>query len=265
MPEKLPITVAMIARNEAHNLPRCLDSVADWVSEIVLVLNEDCDEATEQVARRYGARTARHPWHGHRDQKNIALRYATQPWVLCLDADEEISAGLATEIQDFVRTDSPRWNGASFPRKVWFLGRWITHGDWYPDRSLRLFRRGKGQWGGSPEHDKLLLEGVACRLRHDMHHYSNPTLNSQIAKINYFADIFLQRQLEAGCRWSLGHVLLRPPWRFLRAYVLRLGFLDGFPGLYAAVLTAFATFVRHSRLYEHERAAQRPPHEKPAR
>lgn len=247
----LPLSICLIAHNEAARIRRCLDSVKPLAAEIIVVYN-DCSDGTEAIARdEYGAKVFPESWHGHRDQKNIALGHATQPWTLCLDCDEELSPELAAELRAFIQADDPAFDGASFPRKVWFLGRWMTHGDWYPDRSLRLIRTGKGRWAGSREHDRMELDGRAKALSADLHHYTNPTLNDQIAKINYFADIYLQRQLDAGKTWSLAHALFRPPWRFFRAYVLRRGFLDGFPGFYAAMLTAFATFVRHSRLYEY--------------
>jgi glycosyltransferase involved in cell wall biosynthesis len=248
----------MIARNEAHNLPRSLGSVVDWVQEIVLVVN-DCTDGTEEVARQFGATIITHPWEGYRDQKRFALSKVKTPWVLALDADEEVSQALRADICQFFQGDHERFQGAMFPRKVWFLSRWITHGDWYPDWSLRLFLNGRGRWSGSPEHDKIELDGSVKRLRGDLHHYSNPTLNSHLGKITVFSDYFLHRQIEKGRKWSLVESLLRPWWRFFRAYVLRLGFLDGFPGYYIARATAFATFVRYSRLYEHEQDAKQAP------
>ena len=248
---KLPLSIALIAHNEERNIDRCLKSVAGIASEIVLVIN-DCTDRTVEIAKSYGAKVHTDTWHGHRDQKNIALEKTTQLWVLAIDADEELSDELREEIVEFIQADDPAYAGAYFPRKVWFLGRWITHGDWYPDHSLRLIRKDKGRWGGSREHDSMKLEGKAKKLQADLHHYSNPTLNSQIEKINYFSDIFLQRQLDANKQWSLSHAILRPPWRFFRAYFLRRGFLDGFAGLYAAILSSFAAFVRHSRLYEYK-------------
>jgi glycosyltransferase involved in cell wall biosynthesis len=248
--KKPPLGVALIARNEEHNLRRCLNSVAPLAREIVVVLN-DCTDGTEAVAREFGARVYQESWHGHRDQKNIALEKVTEPWVLCLDADEELSEALGEAIRGFIEADDPDRAGAMFPRKVWFMGRWITHGDWYPDWSLRLIRNGRGRWGGSREHDAMQLDGQAARLRADLHHYSHRDLNHHIEKIIYFGDIFLERELDRGRRFSWLRASLRPPWRFFRAYFLRLGLLDGFPGLYIAVGTAFGTFVRHSRLYEY--------------
>lgn len=252
MVSRLPISVSMTARNEAHNLPRSLGSVAGWVQEIVVVIN-DCEDRTAEIAQSFGAVVIEHPWQGYRDQKKFALSKVTGDWVLALDADEEVSDQLRSNIFQFFAEESQDYDGAIFPRKVWFLGRWITHGDWYPDLSLRLFRRGKGQWSGSPEHDKIDLSGPVKRLTGDLHHYSHPTLNSYTSKIGVFSDYFLERQLARGCRWSWWDCLFRPWWRFFRAYFLRLGLLDGFPGYYIAKATAFSTLVRYSRLYEHER------------
>lgn len=255
MKDRLPISVSMTARNEERNLPRSLGSVAGWVEEMVVVIN-DCDDKTAEVARSFGARVIEHSWEGYRDQKRFALAQTQSEWVLALDADEEVSEQLRADIFEFFENDYRQFDGAVFPRKVWFLGRWITHGDWYPDLSLRLFRRGKGQWSGSPEHDKIELSGPVKRLKGDLHHYSHPTLNSYTSKIGVFSDYFLERQLAGGRQWSWIDCLLRPWWRFFRAYVLRRGFLDGFPGYYIAKATAFSTLVRYSRLYEHEHQAR---------
>jgi glycosyltransferase involved in cell wall biosynthesis len=258
MSSVLPISVVIVAKNEAHTLPRCLVSVQGWSAEIVVALNNTTD-ASEAVAREHGARVHHTPWLGYRDTKNHALTLATHNWVLALDADEEVSPALRADIAAFFsRSDLSEISGARFPRKVWFIDRWITHGDWYPDHNLRLFRRDRARWGGDAHvHEKIEITGPAVTLRGDLHHYSFPTLASHVAKINPFADLFLKQQLEKGKKFSLAPAILRPWWRFFRAYVVRRGFLDGYPGFYIAVATAFGTFVRYSRLYEN--AHTRPP------
>ncbi len=250
---KYPLSVVLIARNEAENLARCLDSVAPWVNEIILVIN-DCTDSTMDIARGYNAHVHEHEWQGYRDQKNLTLDYATQPWILSLDADEEVSTNLKASIISFIKNDSSTFNGAYFPRKVWFMERWITHGDWYPDYSLRLFRAGNARWGGGSEHEKIVLDGVAQKISGDLHHYTYPSLNAQIEKIIYFSDIFLKRQLEAGKRWSVIQTVMRPWWRFMRGYFIKCGFMDGFPGFYIAASMAFYTLVRYSKLYEHNKS-----------
>ena len=258
-PAQLPLSVAIIAKNEAHNLPRCLASVRGWVSEIIVVLNDTTD-ASETIARDAGAKIHHLPWRGYRDSKNAASDLTTQPWILSLDADEEVSPALRTDIAAFLaRADAATFAGARFPRKVWFIDRWITHGDWYPDYSLRIFHRDRARWGGDQfVHEKVECRGPVATLRGDLHHFSFPTLASHVAKINPFADLFLRQQQERGARFSATAAIFRPTWRFFRAYILRRGFLDGFPGLYIAWATAFGTFVRYSRLYEAER--KREPH-----
>lgn len=261
MVNPLPLSVVVVAKNEAHNLPRCLASVQGWVAEIVVALNDTTDDSAA-IAARYGARVQTLPWRGYRDTKNNALTLATHPWLLCLDADEEVSAELRTEIAAFfARGDQERCAGARFPRKVWFIDRWITHGDWYPDYSLRLVRAGRARWGGDAYvHEKMECDGVVATLRGDLHHYSFPSVASHVAKINVFAELFIKQQQAKGGRFTAVQAILRPLWRFFRAYVVRRGFLDGFPGLYIAWATSFSAFVRYSRLYEveHKREPQAP-------
>lgn len=251
---QLPLSVPVITRNEAANLERCLASVSGLAAEIVVVDSGSTD-GTRAIAERHGARWSHHDWLGYRDQKAVALGLCTQPWVLALDADEELSPAMREDILTFFKNGEPVHDGASFPRKVWFLGRWITHGDWYPDRKLRLARRENARWTGSPEHDKLEVPGSVKKCMGDLHHFSFPDMARYVSKINIFADEYLKRQLADGRKWSLAETLFRPCWRFVRAYIFRRGFLDGFPGLWIAWSTAYQTFVRHSRLYEYERRA----------
>ncbi|MCB1099789.1 MAG: glycosyltransferase family 2 protein [Verrucomicrobiae bacterium] len=248
----LPLSIPVITCNEEENLKRCLASVSTIAAEIIVV-DSGSKDGTQAVAESFGAQWKTQKWLGFRDQKNVALELCTQPWVLALDADEELSPELLDSIKRFFQDGSAeKYSGGYCARKVWFLGRWITHGDWYPDYKLRLFRHDAGRWGGSPEHDKIELTGERLKLAGDLHHYSFPSMNRYIEKINVFSDVYLERQLAAGKKWSLPQNLFRPLWRFVRCYVIRMGFLDGFPGLWIAVGIAFQAFVRHSRTYEAE-------------
>jgi glycosyltransferase involved in cell wall biosynthesis len=262
---KLPISVCMISGAEAHRIGAALESVAGWVSEIIVVLNEEVNDGTEEMARRQGAKVHRHSWQGFREQKNLVGRYASQAWILQLDADEEVSDELRQELFRFFEGEQERFAGASFPRKVWFLGRWITHGDWYPDRVLRLYRHDAGQWGGSAEHCRVELNGVEKKLSADLLHYSNPSITHYLQKFPYYTELYLQRQLAAGERWSAPAVIARSLWRFFRAYLFRLGFLDGYPGFFIAFSTAYATLFRHTRLYEHQQPPLPPCHHRASR
>ncbi len=254
----LPLSISIISCNEEANIGRCLASVAGLGEEIVVVDSGSRDR-TLDIARTHGAAVHHKDWLGHRDQKNVALGLCTREWVLALDCDEELSPELRASIEQFFAQRKPEeFDGGICNRKVWFLGRWITHGDWYPDRKLRLFRRSKAKWGGSPEHDYIVLDGKSTRMEGDLHHFSFPDINRYVSKINVFADVFLERQRTAGKSWSLFANVMRPWWRFFRAYFLRRGFLDGFPGFWIALATAFSVFIRYSRKYEDEVRAKLP-------
>lgn len=250
----LPLSVSIIGHNESANIRRCLASVRGWVAEIVLVVN-DCTDGTDRIAaQEFGARVIPHPWLGHRDQKNIALDQCAQPWVLALDCDEEVSPEMRQSLAAFFASPPPDGlHGAIFNRRNWLLGRWIRHGEWYPDRHLRLVRRGCARWTGAMEHDRLTLtSGSARRLPGDLLHYSFPTLGAQVRKVDYYAEAFKRRKRAEGRRWRPLEGELRAAWRFFLGYVLRLGFLDGFPGFVLAATMAYYTLIRYAKLYEAE-------------
>ena len=247
---KVGLSVSLIASNEEKNIGKCLDSVQAIADEIIVVHN-DCVDDTVEIAKSFGAKCFEEKWHGYRDQKNISLAKATKSWVLCLDADETVSPALLSSIKEFLKREPlDGVDGYVLNRRSFFLGRWINHGDWYPDRKLRLIRNGNATWSGSLVHELLRAKGDVRRMDGDLLHFSYPSMNTFIEKTISFSDLYLQRQLDAKRKWSFFSVFFRPIWRFVRGYFFRMGFLDGFPGFFIAVSTAFATFFKHSRLYE---------------
>ena len=249
----LPLSAFVVTLNEEASLRRCLDSLGGIAGEII-VADSGSTDGTGKIAEEFGAKWHHRDWSGFRDQKNFALSKCTGEWVLCLDADEELSEKLREEIAEIVGGAEPDVAGAEFPRLSKFLGRWIRHGDWYPDRQLRLFRRERGKFAGDSGHDHVEVDGTVRRLKGQLLHYSYPDMNTFVSKVAGFSDAFLESKLQRGKKWSLLGNLFRPPWRFFRGYVLRLGFLDGFPGYWIAKSAAYSTFLRHSRLYEHQYA-----------
>ncbi len=258
-----PLSVSLITLNEAENLRRCLDSVRGLAAEIVIVDSGSTD-GTRAVADEFHARWIDQKWLGFREQKNLSLDQCQHEWVLCLDADEALSPELAEAIRQFLGDAGPAdFAGAYFARRTWFLGRWIRHGDWYPDHCLRLFRRTSGRWAGTSEHTKIDLNGPSKELAGDLLHWSFPTMRRFIEKQLSYADSFADRAAEEGREWTLWDNVTRPLWRFFRGYILRAGFLDGFPGLWVAVGNAYATFLRYARLYENRIASKRRAATKP--
>ncbi len=261
----LPISVCLIAGPEVLRIRRCLASVAGWTSEIIVVINEEVTDGTAEIAAGFGARVFREPWKGHIAQKNSAADKATQPWILALDADEVVSPALRQEMTSLFRRSAEldRHQAYSFPRCSYYCGRWIRHGDWYPDRQTRLWRRLTAHWGGEDPHDKLLATGPVGRLRGDLLHYTNESINQHLQKIVRFSDEFVRQRRAHGQppRWS--DLAVRPLWRFVRAYVFRLGFLDGWPGYYIAWLNAFSALTRYCKLYELQLPPARPDEDLP--
>ncbi len=252
MPNKLPISVCLISGAEAHRIGRALASVAEWTSEIIVVLNEEVSDGTDQIAKQFGAKIFREPWKGFIGQKNSALEKATQPWVLGLDADEEVSPALRDEMQRaLVREDlSPAHAAYEFPRCTFYCDRWIRHGDWYPDRVTRLWKRATARWKGMEPHAALALDGSTGRLHADLLHFSNESIDRQIAKIGPYSDYFVQHCLAQQRNIHLFDFAIRPVWKFLRAYFFRLGFLDGWPGYYIAWMSAFSSVTRCAKVKE---------------
>ncbi len=248
----LPISVCLIAGAEAVRIGRTLKAVADWVTDIHVVLNEDVTDGTDAIAREHGAVVHREPWRGHVAQKNSALAKATQPWVLGLDADEVVSVELGEEIARLFAdvTRLATHSAWSFPRCTWVCGRFLRHGDWYPDRQTRLWKRGAAKWAGENPHDKLEVQGTIGKLRSDLLHYSIQSLNQQLGKIPPYTDAFVRQRLARGQRAGWGALILRPGWTFVRGYFLRLGFLDGWQGYYVARMNAFTTLTRYAKLIE---------------
>ena len=248
---RLPISVSVISGAEAGRIGRALESVADWTSEIIVVLNEEVRDGTEEIARRHGAKIFREPWKGYIAQKNSAAQKATQEWLLGLDADEVVSPELREEIQRaFAKRKTEQFAAFSFPRLCWYCGRWIRHGDWYPDHQTRLWRRDHARWGGIDPHDHLEVTGEIGNLRADLHHFSRESINAHLQKIIPFSDEFVRQRAGAKIKPGVFDLAVRPLWRFLRAYFFRLGFLDGWPGYYIAAHTAFSTVVRYAKIRE---------------
>jgi glycosyltransferase involved in cell wall biosynthesis len=239
----------MISGAEACRIRRAIESVRGWTSEVVVVLNHEAADGTEEICRNLGVKVWREPWKGHIAQKNSAAAKASSPWILGLDCDEAVSPELRLEIERLF-TQPLSCRAYSFPRLSWYCGRWIRHGDWYPDRQTRLWQRGRARWGGVDPHDRLIVEGRVGRLRGNLLHYTAESINKHISKLIGFSDEFVRQHQTAGRRLRWTDLAFRPFWRFFRAYVLRLGFLDGWPGYYLAWHCAFSAATRYAKVHE---------------
>jgi glycosyltransferase involved in cell wall biosynthesis len=243
----------MVASAEVERIGRALESVAGWAREIVLILNVEVTDGTDRVAEAAGAKVFREPWRGHIAQRNALLAKATQPWLISLDADETIPPALWEEIERAIATAPPEVAAFECARCTYFCGRWIRHGDWYPDRVCRLWRRDRARWGGTDPHSRLIPDGRVERLRGELLHYTGESLAHMLVKTLTYADEFAVQCAAKGRRVGVGDVLLRPIWRFVRCYLLRLGLLDGWQGALVAGLGGTYTFCRYARALESQR------------
>jgi glycosyltransferase involved in cell wall biosynthesis len=232
------LSVAMIAMNEEANLPRTLESVR-WADEIVVVDSGSTD-ATLQIAQSFGARTSFHVFGGHGEQKNVALGLCTSDWILLLDADEVLTPGLQDEIRQLLACEDgrePKYGAYWIPRLNLYFGRWMRHGGFYPDRKLRLFRRGAARLSeGVGPHSTPQFEGPRGTLRHDMLHYAYPTLSIYLEHMNRYSSEIALLLVKSGRNSKslpafLWNAVLNPAATFVYNYVFRLGFLDGREGL----------------------------------
>lgn len=242
-----PISAALITRNEESNIEEALQSLA-WTDEIVVVDSGSTDKTLE-ICRRYTDRIFSRTWTGFVDQKNHAAAMASHDWILSLDADERITQTLRSEIGE-LRRKGMESAGYRVPRLAFFMGRWIRHGDWYPDYQLRLFDRRRGRWQGGRVHESVRVEGTPGMLRGEILHYTYRTLSDYLHRLEVYSTLAAQDYGDRGRRASMVKVLGNPMAAFAKGYLVKGGFLDGGPGLMVAVMGAISVFFKYAKLYE---------------
>jgi len=247
----VPLSVCVIACDEEDRIEACLRSVA-WADERVVVVDAKSRDDTLERARRHATHVSVRPYDGNVEQKNAALCQAKHAWVLALDADEAVSGPLARAIRAAVADDGGGSAGFELNRVTHHLGRWIRHGDFFPDWQLRLFRREGARWEGVNPHGRVRVAGRVGRLDGDLEHYSYRDLADQVQRVQDFSRIQARALFDSGRRVRASDLLLRPPARFLRGYLLKQGFRDGVPGLVIAAASAFHVFLKYAKLWELE-------------
>jgi glycosyltransferase involved in cell wall biosynthesis len=249
------LSVIVITKNEAHNIAGCLASV-DFADEWIVVDSGSSDR-TREIAASMGAQVVlREDWAGFGPQKNRALALAHGTWVFSIDADERVSPALAASIRAVVRdstSPSPQEGGQSpvgyeLSRLSRFCGQWMRHGDWYPDRVLRLFRRSAGRFTEDRVHERLVVDGPVARLDGELLHDTMPDLDDALEKMNRYTTGRARDRVLAGRRGGLRAALLHGFWAFVRTYVLKRGFLDGRLGFVLAVYIAEGTYYRYLKM-----------------
>lgn len=244
----MKITATVITLNEEHNIADALDSLA-WADEIIVVDSESSDRTVE-IARGFTDRVFVRPWPGYSAQKNFAAQLAVNDWIFSLDADERVSTELAREIQQLKAVAEPDSAGFEVSRLTFYLGRWIKHSGWRPDRKPRLYHRNRARWRGDYVHETLEVEGKVDTLSGDILHYTVRDASEHHLRMDRYTTLAAEQAYSQGGRASMLSLLFSPPVVFLRSYVLKLGFLDGVPGLAIARFAAHYEFLKNLKLWE---------------
>jgi glycosyltransferase involved in cell wall biosynthesis len=243
-----PLSVIVITRNEEKNIVDCLNSV-NWADEIVVVDSGSTDKTVE-LAKQVTSQVFVTEWKGYSDSKNVALSKTKHEWVLWLDADERVMPELAKEIQEIVRAGDSGVSGYEVARRAYFLGKWIKHCGWYPGYVLRLFKKKGVKFNDAQVHERLEFAGTTGRLKHDLLHYTDNNLFHYYSKFNNYTSLAADDLAKAGRKYSVYDLLVRPPYLFLKMYILRLGFLDGMHGLILSVLSSAYVFTKYAKVWE---------------
>ena len=244
------LSAVLITRNAASVIEPCLDSLA-FADEVVIVDSASTDRTVE-IARARGARVVQKEWLGYGRQKQFAVEQAKNDWVLCIDADERVSPPLAASIRKELEAPvSPVYRMA---RRNRFMGRWLSHGEGYPDWSPRLFNRMNARWSDDLVHEKVLFAVTPGTLRGDLMHDSSDDVATYLERQNRYTTLAARQAFELGRGANLWHLLFSPVVRFLKFYVFRLGFLDGTAGLVHISIGCMNSYIKYAKLIELKRA-----------
>lgn len=242
------ISACVIVFNEEKKIRRCMESLT-WCDEIV-VLDSFSTDRTLDICREFTDRIFQHVWLGYVGQRNKVRTLARYNWILNIDSDEEVSPCLREEILDEFEAGTPAHFGYEFPRQVYYLGKWIRHGEWYPDVKLRLFHKDYGRSEGEEPHDKVVVNGTVKRLSSPLWHVTYDDLRDHLDTLDRFSTISARQKFVQNPRFRAIDLLTRPPLRFFRGYVIKLGFLDGWHGLIIAITSSFGVFMKYAKLWE---------------
>ncbi len=243
----IALSVVIITLNEENNIERCIRSVQTVADEILVVDSLSTDK-TIMIAKQLGANVVSQTFLGHIEQKNFATEQAKHDWVLSIDADEELSEELAENIK--IIKQNPQAQAFHFNRLNNYCGYWIKHGSWYPDRKIRLYNRNAGMWKGENPHDRWTLHNAKEKpllLKGDLLHYSYNSISEHLNKIEKYSDIAARQKVNKGQDCSILKIWLGPKWKFVKDYIIKLGFLDGYWGFIVCKLSSIENMAKYSK------------------
>jgi glycosyltransferase involved in cell wall biosynthesis len=240
----MKIAATIITLNEERNIARAIESLR--CCDQIVVLDSGSTDRTVELATRLGAVVVEDNWRGYAKQKNRAAEYAEHDWILSLDADEALSEALEGEIWS-VKKHGPVYDGYTMPRLAQYMGRWILHGGWYPNRKVRLYNRTKANWVGEFVHESVKVQGSVGHLDGNLLHFTCESLSEHLRTLDRYTTLAAEELVYRKTKIGLSNLILDPAWTFVRSYFLQRGFLDGLEGLTIAHMAAIYTYLKYAK------------------
>ncbi len=241
----MKISATIITCNEERNIARAIESLR--CADEIIVVDSGSTDRTVELARKLGVRVVESAWPGYANQKNFAADQAVHDWILSIDADESLSEALEAEIWK-VKKSGPYFDAYTMPRLARYLGRWIRHSGWYPDRKVRLYHRGKARWEGEYVHESVVATGTVGHLESNLLHFTCDSLSEHLRTMDRYTTLAAEQLIEAKYTVTWGKLIFQPPWTFFHAYFVKLGFLDGVEGLAIANMAALYNFLKYAKV-----------------
>jgi glycosyltransferase involved in cell wall biosynthesis len=243
------LTATIVTLNEERNIARAIESLR--CCEEILVVDSGSTDRTRTIAAQRGARVIPHAWPGYAQQKNWAAAQASSDWILSVDADEALSEELEAELLA-LKGSSFQVAAYSMPRMAQYLGKWIRHSGWFPDRKVRLYDRRKAQWTGEYVHESVTVDGPVGLLKASLLHFTCDSLSAHMRTLDRYTTLAAQELNAKGITRPAYRLAVDPAWTFLRTYLLQRGFLDGFEGFTIAYMAALYTFLKYAKARKRE-------------
>ena len=246
----IKISSIIIAKNEELNIRRCIESQTGCVDEIILLVDEESNDKTYEIAASYPiVKASIVKWKGYSETKKDAISLASNDWILWIDADEAITKELNEEIKQ-LKASAPSYSNYSMARKANFLGKWIKHSGWYPGRVVRLFNKNNAFFNNQNVHENLQVQGQTGQLNNDIEHYTDPSVSHYFTKFNLYTTLAANDLKENGRTFHLTDLIIRPISIFIKMYFVKMGFLDGIQGFILAIFSSAYVFTKYSKFWE---------------
>ncbi len=240
----------IIAKDEEKNIGRCIQSQVDCIDEIIVLIDDRTKDSTLEIVKSFAkVKFEIVKWQGFSATKKYAVTFASNDWILWIDADEALTPELSKELIEFKKS-GPKYDAYSFPRKANFLGRWILHSGWYPARVTRLFTKNKITFSDSDVHEHLVITGKTGHFKNDIEHYTDPDIKHYFEKFNNYTTLAADELVKKGKPFKVFDLIIRPPAIFIKMFIIRKGFLDGIQGFILAMFSSAYVFTKYCKLWE---------------